>query len=60
MAYLAIRRIFDERLFCLRVLADHIGGAGLDAGPAADAAVDTFYGHGALPLRSFNLLCSPF
>ena len=56
MTYLAVSRIHDERLFCLRVLADHIRGTGLDAGPAADTAFNRFDGHGLFYLSSLFYL----
>ena len=48
MAHLAVSRIFDERLFGPRVLADYIHGTGLNAYSTTDTAFDTMYCH-AIP-----------
>ena len=53
MTNLAIFRVFDERFFCFRVLADYIRGTGFDACPAADAAFDLFDGHNFLLFLKF-------
>jgi hypothetical protein len=57
MTYLAIFRVFDERFFCFRVLADYIRGTGFDACPTADAAVDLFDGHNFFSFFEICLYC---
>ncbi len=53
MTDLTIGRIHDDGFSRLRVLADHIRGTGLDAGSAADTAVNGLDGHAFFPLLPF-------